>query len=200
MSEKKQLYAHDEMFDILDEKSWSKTGQEKRGVVHRDGILHQSVSVWITNGKGDLLLQRRHSNKSICPECWDVSCAEHLKPNESFAAAAVRGMGEELGIVASDGGPAPVTLELVRDRHQKTFKYPSQGIVDNELNMVYLCSWEGPLKIDKVEVSEVAWVSPQELSEELLKPEQQRKREYTPWCLQDGKALVEFWAKQKTSS
>ena len=78
-----------------------------RSCAHSEGLLHRTVYVLLSNAAGELLLQRRHERKAVCPGKWDLSCAEHCAPGESYLQAAERGCLEErLGQLAR---PAPVT-------------------------------------------------------------------------------------------
>ena len=47
---------------------------------------------------GRLLLQRRAETKWVCPGAWDLAVTETVDAAESFDAAMVRGLAEELGI------------------------------------------------------------------------------------------------------
>ncbi|KIZ01518.1 hypothetical protein MNEG_6439, partial [Monoraphidium neglectum] len=53
-------------------------GRELRGEIHRRGLLHRAVYVWVFDQAGRLLLQRRSWDKKIGPGQWDLSAAEHL--------------------------------------------------------------------------------------------------------------------------
>lgn len=64
------------------------TQQELRGEIHRRGLLHRAVYVWVFDDQRRLLLQRRSWDKKIGPGQWDLSAAEHLSPGECAGAAA----------------------------------------------------------------------------------------------------------------
>lgn len=70
-----------------------------RSRVHREGLAHRATHVFLFQpSTGDLLLQRRSPHKKIAAGLWDLSCAEHNSPGETYCQAAVRGLNEELGI------------------------------------------------------------------------------------------------------
>lgn len=48
----------DELFEIVDETN-KVIGTERRGVVHKTGLLHRAVYCWVFNTAGELLLQQR---------------------------------------------------------------------------------------------------------------------------------------------
>ena len=93
--------AHDELLEIVDEQNIVVATALRRDV-HKRGLLHRAVYCWVFDPAGQVLVQRRASNKRIGPLLWDISVAEHLEPGESYAGAAKRGIREELGIEADE--------------------------------------------------------------------------------------------------
>jgi isopentenyldiphosphate isomerase len=70
-----------------------------RSLAHTHGLVHRTVYVILTNAAGDaLVLQQRHARKAVCPLLWDLTCAEHVAPGETYLQAAARGLREELGL------------------------------------------------------------------------------------------------------
>ena len=47
-------------------------------------------------------MQKRSALKDICPGLWDSSVSGHLDSGESYEAAAVRELGEEMGIIVDE--------------------------------------------------------------------------------------------------
>ncbi len=87
---------HEEL-EIVDENN-RVTGVRDRAEIHRRGLRHRSVHIFIFNSRGELYLQKRSPRKDQYPEHWDSSAAGHLIPGESPEIAAHRELGEELGI------------------------------------------------------------------------------------------------------
>jgi 16S rRNA (adenine1518-N6/adenine1519-N6)-dimethyltransferase len=87
----------DELFDVVDENDIP-TGTATRSEVHAKGLIHRAVHVFVLNRNGDLYLQKRSLIKDMNPGVWDSSVSGHLDAGEGYADAAVREMGEELGI------------------------------------------------------------------------------------------------------
>jgi isopentenyldiphosphate isomerase len=91
-----------EIFEIFDAEGHL-IGVEKRSIVHRLGLWHRSVDVFVFchSEKNELclVLQKRSAEKVVCPQNWDLSCAEHLSMGEEYIDGAVRGLKEELGLV-----------------------------------------------------------------------------------------------------
>jgi len=119
-----------EFLDVLDENG-NKAGRIKeRSRVHWDGDWHRTVHVWIENGRGGLLVQKRGRSKETYPGKWDVSCAGHVAAGQSSRQAAIREAQEELGLKIS-----PLELRylgMVRDSHSDGFRH------DNEIVDIYV--------------------------------------------------------------
>ena len=86
-----------EMFDVVDEND-QVLRQVERSKVHKKGLLHRAVHVFVFNNRGDLFLQKRSLLKDSSPGLWDSSASGHLDVGEDYHDAAVRELAEELGI------------------------------------------------------------------------------------------------------
>ncbi len=86
-----------EIFDVVDEND-TVTGQTTRGEVHAKNLLHRAVHVLVFNKRGDVLLQKRSLLKDNHPGVWDSSVSGHLDSGENYESAAIRELGEEMGI------------------------------------------------------------------------------------------------------
>ena len=139
----------EEQFEVFDEQGNS-CGLVNRSEVHRQGLWHKSVQVFVFNNTGDLLIQKRSADKDIYPDRWDGSVGEHLLPGEADVDGALRGLCEELGIVG-------VELELLGEG----FRYAHRGPAfwDREIQSGYRCRYDGLLELDPVEVSAIEWIS-----------------------------------------
>lgn len=91
----------DEMFDVVDADD-RVTGQARRGEVHRRGLMHRSVHVFVFNMDGKLFLQKRAATKDTFPGRYDSSASGHLNAGESYDACAVRELEEDLGLAPAD--------------------------------------------------------------------------------------------------
>jgi 16S rRNA (adenine1518-N6/adenine1519-N6)-dimethyltransferase len=87
----------DEVFDVVDENDVP-TGTASRAEVHTENLIHRAVHVFVLNRNGDLWLQKRSRLKDMNPELWDSSVSGHLDAGEDYLEAAVRELGEEIGI------------------------------------------------------------------------------------------------------
>ncbi len=94
----------EEIFDIVNEDDVV-TGQEARSVVHRTGLWHRGVHVWLFAPDGKVLIQRRSDDRPHYPGALDCSVSEHVKAGEDYLPAARRGLQEELGLQGIDLKP-----------------------------------------------------------------------------------------------
>lgn len=131
------------------------------------GLWHRIIRIMLIDENGRILLQKRAPNKKPKPNCWDDSVSGHVDAGESYLAAALRELYEELGIKAED-------LE-----EAGTFRANSEidGVAIHRFNKVYKLSVQSDIKfkIEKDEVSEVCWFT----LEEALRLAKERPEEMT---------------------
>ncbi|GBF92961.1 NUDIX hydrolase [Raphidocelis subcapitata] len=153
-----------EVLEIVDD-ACTVIGRELRGEVHRLGLLHRAVYVWVFDPSGRLLLQRRSWDKKIGPGQWDLSAAEHLSVGETFHQAAERGLREELGISASLP-PAPA---IPRHLRKVTQQLPDGScLADCEFVESYrLDGFRGEVKVNEQEVIATRWATLEEVEAEM---------------------------------
>ena len=90
-----------EIWDLYDAER-RRTGKTMmRGEPVPRGFYTLSVSVWLTNGRGEYLLSKRHPAKKF-PNLWECTGGGALAGEESLEAG-VREVREELGIVLRPG-------------------------------------------------------------------------------------------------
>jgi len=162
----------EEIFEIFNAENVL-AGHSPRSIVHRDGLYHRAVHVLLFNSKRELLVQKRASNKDVCPGRWDLSAAEHHKPGETGAEAAARGLREELGIAPSQLPP----LSLWRPSRLQHFEAPELKISDREFVETFRGTYDGIVEPDGVEVMKVGFWSQQRAQDALL----QETTLLTPW-------------------
>ncbi len=84
-------------------------GQTTRHAAHsgKDGRpLHPVVHLHVYNPQGELYLQHRPAWKDIQPDRWDTAVGGHVEWGETIAAALVREVHEEIGLLLSDADVA----------------------------------------------------------------------------------------------
>ncbi len=87
----------EEYLDVVNENN-EVIGQESRQVVHKSGLWHRGVHVFLFTSDRRLLIQRRSNAQDTFPNALDCSVSEHLKISESYLDGAIRGLREELGV------------------------------------------------------------------------------------------------------
>lgn len=142
----------DEIFDIVNERD-EVVGTERRAVVHATHLRHRAVHIVLRNAAGEVFLQRRSPLKDMNPDCWDSSCSGHLDSGEDYDTAAVRELGEELG-VAVPGLQRVLKIEACRQ-------------TGNEFVWVYRGEHEGPFVLQPEEISAGRFVAPAALDAEI---------------------------------
>lgn len=135
-----------EVFDIVD--GFDRViGQATREQIHKQKLFHRAVHVFVFNAKGALFLQRRSLNKDTAPGKWVSSCSGHVDAGEYYSDAAMRELGEEIGLYS----PQDFRLLFIdRPRPETGFEHVH----------VFKCLSEGPFRLDPSEISEGEWVYP----------------------------------------
>ncbi len=134
-----------EYFETFDEDGHP-AGLVARPTVHRDGLWHRAVHVWLFRSDGHVYVQRRAPDKDVSPDCLDVSVGEHLQPGEDFPAAAHRGLAEELGVT----GVTPVAIGGER---RVTQHRPELGIHDREIQQAFHVVYDGDVAPEPTEIA-----------------------------------------------
>jgi isopentenyl-diphosphate Delta-isomerase len=87
-----------QIFVILVDINDQETGTMEKMEAHRKALLHRAISVFITNSKGEWLLQRRALDKYHSKGLWTNTCCSHPFPGETVMEAALRRLQEEMGM------------------------------------------------------------------------------------------------------
>ncbi|MEY4696335.1 MAG: hypothetical protein RIT14_763 [Pseudomonadota bacterium] len=137
--------------------------------VHRKGLRHKAVSVFVMDG-GRVLIQQRALTKYHTPGLWANTCCTHPRWDEDPAACAVRRLREELGIT----GLFPAFADRVEYRADV-----GAGLIEHELVDIFLAEAGPDLRIapNPDEVAATRWVDLYDLSAEVLRSPER----FTPW-------------------
>jgi len=148
---------HEELLDVVDSND-RVLGVAARARIHAAHLRHRSVHVLVVNANGDIYIQRRALNKDCSPGLWDTSAAGHVIHRESYEAAAVREVNEELSL-------DNVVLEPL-------CRLPATNDTGFEFVRSYLCVTEREPVPDTNEILETAWHTADHLQSLItLKPE-----------------------------
>ena len=140
--------------------------------VHRLGLRHPAVSVFVLRGD-EILIQRRASGKYHTPGLWANTCCTHPNWGEAASDCARRRLDEELGIRG---------LGL---RHVGQVEYRAEvpglngPLIEHEVVEVFVGQAVSrlPMELDPDEVSAVRWVTLARLREEIAR----NPGDFTPW-------------------
>ena len=136
---------------------------------HREGLLHQAISVFVLSGE-NLLLQRRASDKYHCGGLWANTCCSHPRWGEDMDNCARRRLAEELGLM----------LPLARAGTLDYSADVGDGLIEHERVTFYSCDLPAnavTVVADPAEVSETRWVSLGDVRQEVRREPER----FAPW-------------------
>jgi len=142
---------------VLVDEAGVELGSEEKEAAHRVGALHRAFSIFVFDGGGRLLLQRRAPGKYHSAGKWSNTCCGHPRPGERLESAAHRRLREEMGF------DCPLRLA-------GTYRYRARlenGLLENELDHLLVGEFEGQPAPDPQEASEWRWIAPGALRREL---------------------------------
>ncbi len=141
-----------EIFDVVDAND-NVIGRASRAQVHAEGWRHRAVHILMEDRGGRTYLQRRSETKDSHPGCWDSSCSGHLDTGEGYLEAAVREIGEELG------------LDLKEADLGEVLRIEAREETGMEFVRVYRCRTEREPEPNPYEISEGRWLERSEIDE-----------------------------------
>ena len=149
------MQSPDEIFDVCDTED-RVIGQARRADVHANNLLHRAVHVWVMRSNGQLVAQRRSASKDQYPNALTSSASGHLDAGEDYRTAAIRELGEELGLTG-------VELEFA-------VKLAASPETAYEHTVLYTLTTDAPLTPNAGEVAGLEMYSKDELVRELSRP------------------------------
>jgi len=158
----------DEWFDVVNARD-EVVGRETRRVVHATGLWHRAAHILVFDTAGRVFLQKRSMKKDLSPGLWDSSCSGHVDAGEDYAAAAVRELGEEIGVrgVAVGNGERDVRRWFYVEACEET---------GWEFCWIYRLRFDGALALDPEEISGGEWLAAEEVTRRVAT----RADEYCP--------------------
>ena len=125
-------------------------GYKERGTLeHKD--IYRVSALWVTNSKGQILLARRHHNKTHHPNMWGPSVAGTVDEGESYEENIIKEAEEELGIsgIKFEKGPK---------------KFSTGDYIHFSQWYTVVLNWDiNKFKFQKDEVEEIKWFNRKEL-------------------------------------
>ncbi|MFW2545451.1 isopentenyl-diphosphate Delta-isomerase [Primorskyibacter sp. 2E107] len=137
--------------------------------VHRRGLRHKAVSVFVMRD-GQVLIQQRAQSKYHTPGLWANTCCTHPHWDETPLDCATRRLREELGITAL----SPIFRQQVEYRADV-----GAGLTEHEVVDIFIAEAgpDMPLRPDPDEVMATDWVALGDLKRRVL----QDPEAFTPW-------------------
>jgi isopentenyl-diphosphate delta-isomerase type 1 len=173
----------EEWFDVVNERD-EVVRRATRREVHATGLWHRAVHVLVFDSRDRVFLQKRSMLKDLSPGLWDSSCSGHLDAGEDYDAAAVRELGEEIGIFPpAHAGPV------------RWFRLEACEETGWEFVWVYHLNHDGPVAVNPAEIQEGEWVAPSEVSARV----RSRPEEFCPSFKLLWPMVAERWAARRGS-
>ena len=197
-ADSEQISLMSEAVIVVDENDLQIGAASKVAAHHQAGMLHRAFSVLLFDTKNRLLLQKRAGDKVTFPNVWANSCCSHplnskqeseLEDSLGVKRAAIRKLHQELGI-----DPNQVKL---KDFHFITKMMYSARMnedwIEREIDHILVIQADVELSINQNEVSEIKWVTKDEL-EAMLVGEVEFDGEIAPWfrCIA-GRVMTDDW-------
>lgn len=115
-----------------------------------ENLTHRAAYIFVFSPLGSLCVQQRSSNKDIYPGQWDLAAGGIPHTGEGSPEAALRELGEELGIY-----------------HQKLNAHGEFFFADNRckiLGSIYSLIWDGDITPQSSEISQWRYLSVEDLA------------------------------------
>ncbi len=134
---------------------------------HEKAVLHRAFSVFVLNGKNEIMLQQRASHKYHSPLLWTNTCCSHQRDGETNIQAGSRRLFEEMGFETG-----------LKELFHFIYKAPfDNGLTEHELDHVMIGYYNDEPKINHDEVENWKWMSIEDVAKDIqLQPEI-----YTVW-------------------
>ena len=198
-ADSEQIALMSEAVILVDENDSAIGSASKVSAHYQAGLLHRAFSVLMFDREGRLLLQKRADDKVTFPGVWANSCCSHPLSSDTESElidasgvkrAAIRKLHQELGI-----SPDELSLD---DFHFVTKMMYSARMnadwIEREIDHILLIQADVDIKINQNEVSEIKWVSKQEL-DQILAGDIDIGGEIAPWfrCIAERVMTEEWW-------
>ncbi|MEI6862674.1 MAG: NUDIX domain-containing protein [Verrucomicrobiota bacterium] len=157
----------DEIFDVVNDRD-EPVARATRGEVHARRLLHRAVHVLVFGTDGRVFLQQRSKLKDTSPGLWNSSCSGHLDAGEDYDAAAVRELGEEIGLTVTPATRLTRLLKLTPCRETGW-----------EFAWIYSARGDGPFTLHPAEVEAGAWFTRDEVTRALMERPKEFSRAFT---------------------
>ena len=156
----------EEQVVLVDEKD-NPIGLMPKMEAHERAVLHRAFSVFILNGKGELMLQQRANHKYHSPGLWTNTCCSHQRDGESNIDAGQRRLHEEMGFTTE-------LTELTSFIYKASF---DNGLTEHEFDHIMLGRYEDNPVINPDGVAAWKWMPLAEVKKDV----EANPKNYTVW-------------------
>lgn len=166
---------------LVDEKD-RPVGTMDKNLAHRVGARHRAFSVFLHDGKKNMIIQKRAAAKYHSPSLWTNACCSH--PFTKFIREeAIFRLKEELGI-------SNVQLKEIF-----TFSYNEEvgnGLIENEIDHVFVGKYNGKIELNLEETDEIMYISFPTLLDRINK----EPEKYTIWFRMAAARVIDYLIKE----
>jgi isopentenyl-diphosphate delta-isomerase len=157
----------EEFVVLVDEKD-REIGTEEKMKAHRNGgMLHRAFSVFIFDGSGRMMLQKRAKSKYHAGGLWTNTCCSHPRKGESVEQAAHRKLRQEMGFDSE-----------LKEIFSFIYKAPlDSGLTEHELDHVFVGIFDGKPKPNPDEADGYRMAE----TSDILADVRSNPAHYTPW-------------------
>jgi len=125
--------------------------------VHQKGLLHRAFSILVFNSNHELLIHQRAFDKYHSAGLWTNTCCSHPRKGESNEQAIHRRLKEEMGFDCE--------LKFIfKFLYQTNF---ADGLIEHELDHVYIGHSDQIPQVDPKEVNAFRWINQVSLKQEM---------------------------------
>lgn len=161
-----------EWVDVVDEND-RVVGRATRADVRAGNLRHRACYVLVRDDEGRHFIHQRTATKDVFPSYYDMMAGGVLAAGESYAIAASREVGEELGVPALD----------LREVGGLVYEDATNRVVGR----VFECRVVPPLRLQLEEIVGGEWVTADALERML------QQRDFCP----DSVVAFEVWRRQR---
>ncbi|MFH0873909.1 MAG: NUDIX domain-containing protein [Candidatus Komeilibacteria bacterium] len=133
----------DRRLNIVDEQD-NIVGEETRDNIHKQGLLHREIHVWLVTPSREIIFQHRAKDKDTFPDLLDATVGGHVEIGDSYEAAAIREVQEEAGLNVTG-----TDLKLIKIARDQVYD-PVTGTTNNTLRAIF--AWLYPGKITDLKI------------------------------------------------
>ena len=153
-------------------------GKDTRENIHKNGLLHREIHVWIYNDKEEMLFQRRAKNKDTYPDLLDASVGGHVEIGDDYITTAIKELEEETGIKAEAKDLIYIT-KMRKNGYDKV-----TGMTNNTIKRVYAYEFNGSADSLKLEDGMATSLEFWEI-DKIFKLTEKEREEFIPSVIED---------------